>query len=394
MMAIRITADWIHDGYTGFKKDHLLELDDQGHILRFEQASRNELVSCRYYPGLLVPGFINGHCHLELSHLCGKFNTGSRLVPFLRSVVTHRESSQEEVMDAILKADQIMWEGGIVAVGDISNKTDTLEIKKRSKIHYHTFVESFDFLQDAMADQFYLQYKNVYDAFGDLPKSLVPHAAYSVSKTLFEKLMQSQVEPTVLSIHNQESSDDDLLFKSGSGAYPDFWKSFGFSMDHFRPNQLDSLAYIMDHLDAKHRILFIHNTYTSAEDLRRVVTWNPESYWITCPNANLYIENRLPDYRVFVEQKANVAIGTDSLSSNWSLSILSEIQTILKFNAWLDLETVLSWATWNGAKALGLDQTLGSIVVGKKPGINWIQGITLVNGKPALRNEASVKRVF
>jgi cytosine/adenosine deaminase-related metal-dependent hydrolase len=98
-------------------------------------------------------------------------------------------------------------------------------------------------------------------------------------------------------------------------------------------------------------------------------------FWATCPNANLYIENRLPEYRRFTEARAQVCIGTDSLTSNWQLNILEEMKTILRYQSYLDFETVLQWATINGAKALGFDNELGSIEAGKTPGLVWIQNM-------------------
>ena len=121
--------------------------------------------------------------------------------------------------------------------------------------------------------------------------------------------------------------------------------------------------------------LFVHNTFSSKNDFTAALEWNQNSFFVTCPNANLYIENRLPNYEMWKSFSKNICIGTDSLCSNWSLDILSEIRTILKYKSYLDLKEILSWATINGARALRLDDALGSITIGKNPGINWIQDV-------------------
>jgi cytosine/adenosine deaminase-related metal-dependent hydrolase len=109
------------------------------------------------------------------------------------------------------------------------------------------------------------------------------------------------------------------------------------------------------------------------EDIQAAQRWGGDNvYWITCPNANLYIENRLPDYRHFIDTNANIAIGTDSLTSNWQLSILDEMKAIAKYQSYIPLEMLLRWATLNGAEALGFEDTLGSLVVGKTPGLNLL----------------------
>ena len=119
--------------------------------------------------------------------------------------------------------------------------------------------------------------------------------------------------------------------------------------------------------------------------------WNPKNtFWATCPNANLYIENQLPNYQTFLDAGATVTIGTDSLTSNWQLSVLEEMKTISKYQSYVDFETLLKWATLNGAKALGFERTLGSLKVGKTPGINLIKNL----GKNwTLKSNSSVKRL-
>ena len=77
----------------------------------------------------------------------------------------------------------------------------------------------------------------------------------------------------------------------------------------------------------------------------------------------------MPDVCLFLKNNCQITLGTDSYASNWSLNIVDEINTILKNFPIINLETVLSWATINGAKYLGIDTTFGSFEKGKKPGL-------------------------
>jgi imidazolonepropionase-like amidohydrolase len=77
----------------------------------------------------------------------------------------------------------------------------------------------------------------------------------------------------------------------------------------------------------------------------------------------------LPPLDLFRKNYCNIVLGTDSLASNWSLSILDEMKTIEKKFPQITLEEMLQWATSNGAKALGIDVQLGSFEKGKKPGV-------------------------
>lgn len=391
----KLTADFIHSGDRGFILNHTIVVDDDGVILDLLPTADFNINDCEYYPGILTPGFINAHCHLELSHLKGRFETGTKLIPFLRNVVQQRESDPEMVMQSIFNADREMHSEGIVAVGDISNKTDTIEVKRKSDIHYHTFIEAFDFLQDHLSAQFFDGYKKVYDAFEGLSRSMVAHAPYSVSSSLFTLINQLNAgNENISSIHNQETIDEDFLFLDKSGEFIGFWDSFGFKLDAFEAIGKESVYYAMKQMKDDQHTLFIHNTQMKDIQIRDVMAWNAHSFFVTCPNANLFIENALPDYRHFINSNATLCIGTDSLSSNWCLSILEEIKTILKYNSWLDLEEVLKWATVHGAKALRLDDRLGSIARHKIPGINWIQSGKKLNDQFVLGRDACVKKII
>jgi len=390
---LRVYSDHIFNGYE-FLENAGLVFDLNGKVLELSTAGSFDKSAYDYYPGLLVPGFVNAHCHLELSHLQNKVDSGTGLLPFLQSVVGLREISEEEIQLAIMKADAQMVENGIVAVGDISNKSDTVACKLNSKIIYFNFIEAFDFMQEELTHQFFDKYFKTYQQYGDLRKSMVPHAPYSVTPELFQLISQQNSESTVISIHNQEVLDEDQLFLYKQGGFLNFYQHFGFNLDSFNATGKTSIHYTLDHLDQRHNVLFVHNTMMKFEDILEVKSRFSNSFFVTCPNANLYIENRLPDYKLFMDAGVSMCIGTDSLSSNWSLSILEEIKAIQKYNEWIPLETLFSWATINGAKALRMDDRFGSFEIQKNPGLNWIQNVEFIKGKLNLSHSAVVKKIL
>lgn len=354
-------------------------VDDNGKILKLDDRRNYDDLELEIYNGVIVPGFINAHCHLELSHLKGKIDTGKGLIPFITDVVTKRAASESEISAAIAKAEAEMIKNGIVAVGDISNVTDTFAQKAKGNLRYYTFVEFFDFLQDENAKTEFEKFKAVFDALEvaeGSKKSLVPHAPYSVSKSLFQMLNaenDENDENATVSIHNQELNAENDLFETKTGDFIKFYGGFGISLDNFEATGKSSIHYALENMNPNHKTLFVHNTKSTVEDIQAAQRWGGENvYWVTCPNANLYIENSLPDYRHFIDTDVNVAIGTDSLTSNWQLCILNEIKAIAKFQSYIPLEMLLRWATLNGAEALGFDDTLGSIEVGKTPGLNLL----------------------
>jgi len=369
------SADYIFDGRV-IHKNSTVEFDGDA-VTKLHEGKL--LKNAIHFKGLLMPGFINTHCHLELSHLKGKVPTGTGLLPFLKSVVTMRDVDQQVVDQRIAEEDQYMWSQGIQAVGDISNKADTLLVKNSSPIRYYTFVEMFDLLQESFTENSFEQYLAVYNQFGTgnkQAKSAVPHAPYTVTPGLFEKINGLNSSDCTVSIHNQETKHENQYFQDKSGDFTDFYNTLGIKDDEFSPIGKDSIDYAMNYMDSRHKTLFVHNTESTRSNIRAALAWNPQSYWATCANANLYIENSLPDYGVFIDEGVKMTIGTDSLSSNWQLSVLEELKTIQKYNSYIPIETLLQWSTINGAEALSMDEDLGSLECGKNPGLLHLANFT------------------
>lgn len=389
----KITADIIYPINQPPIPNGVIEIDKTGKIISVGERSEYDLLSLKSYSGVLVPGFVNTHCHLELSHMKGKVATGTSLIPFISSVVKFRDIPQESILHAIDEADEEMYENGIVAVGDISNKADTFERKAKSKIRYYTFVEMFDFLQDSWANNEFEKYKAVYDQRiegNGNAYSVVPHAPYTVSKQLFQMLNNLNDNDRTVSIHNQETPAENQLFLDKSGDFIDFYKSFNIPLDPFNATGKPSIDYALQHMNPQCRTLFVHNTMTTKEDIEKAHAWSDKVYWATCANANLYIENRLPNYQHFLDTKAKLTIGTDSLTSNWQLSILDELKTISKYQSYVPFEIMIQWATLNGAEALGFEAELGSFEAGKTPGINLLN----LNTEGAIDADTVVKRII
>ena len=354
--------------------------DETGRIVALGRREDYDPAELDIRSGVLVPGWINTHCHLELSHMRGRVDTGTTLLPFLQAVVQFREVPPEEIDAAIVAADAEMRRDGIVAVGDICNKLDTAATKSASPIRYYSFVEMFDFLQEDWAAKTFDDYAPVYagqSVAGKNRKSVVPHAPYTVSRELFRRLREENDGRGTVSIHNQETPAENQLFRDKSGPFLDFYKAFNISLDAFEPSGKRSLHYALAHMDPGTKTILVHNTTSTAADIADAEDWTEAGvYWATCPNANLYIENRLPNYRHFLAAGAKVTVGTDSLTSNWQLSILEELRTIHRYQSYVPFGELLRWATLNGAEALSYAADLGSLTVGKQPGILLLRHLT------------------
>ncbi|MEO5593546.1 MAG: amidohydrolase family protein [Chitinophagaceae bacterium] len=329
--------------------------------------------------GILTPGLINCHCHLELSHLKNVIPPHTGLVEFLCSVVTKRGFAAELVQQEIEKAEQEMYENGIAAAGDICNTADAVRIKSGSNMRWQNFIEVLSFT-DAKAIENMAHYETVLHAhkavlFAPNRNVLTPHAPYSISPKTFE-LLNAATANQIISIHNQEHPAEDELYKTGGGDYLKLFKIFGVESSPFPVTGKSSLQSYLPYFKNGQTIFLIHNTYMPQEDIAFANDYAKENgltlVYCLCPNANLYIENKLPEAEKFIDSGCHIVLGTDSYSSNWQLSIAKEIQTIHQHFPALALETILQWATSNGAKALQWDNELGSFEKGKRPGVTLL----------------------
>ncbi|MEP6746447.1 MAG: amidohydrolase family protein [Bacteroidota bacterium] len=378
-MAFRkFRAQHLFNGYTLMKHDNVLITKPDGTIdaiVTLQDAGDN----IEELTGILTPGLINCHCHLELSHLKNVIPPHTGLVEFLCSVVTKRDFAAELIQQEIEKAEREMYDNGIVAAGDICNTTDAVKIKSHSKMRWQNFIEVLSFT-DAKAVENIAHYENVLqqhvNALAFPNRSvLTPHAPYSISPKTFELLNEASAGK-IISIHNQEHPAEDELYRTGGGDFLKLFKIFGVEKSPFPVTGKSSLQSYLPHFKNRQTIFLIHNTYMPPEDIEFANKYAQENdvklVYCFCPNANLYIENTLPAVQNFVNRDCNIVLGTDSYSSNWQLSIAKEIQTIHQRFPALNLETILQWATINGAKALQWNNELGSFEKGKKPGITLL----------------------
>ena len=323
-----------------------------------------------YMPGLLCPGFVNSHCHLELSHMRGVIPERTGLVDFLGAVIGQRGVAAG-VAAAIAAAEQEMLDGGVVAVGDICNTADTLEQKLAGRLHYHNFIETIGFVGQGAAARFE-QSKAVYDRFVGR-RSVVPHAPYSVSAELFRLIAGLPVN-RLLTMHNQETDAENEFLLSGEGDFLRLYAKLGVDVSFFHGTGRRSLESSLSYFNAGQTMILVHNVVTAAEDLDRMAG-GPELYFCLCPNANLYISGRLPDVELLVVRGCRMVVGTDSLASNHRLSVLEELKTLQRAFPKLGTVELLGWATLNGARALQMQELLGSFSPGKRPGVVLLTGL-------------------
>lgn len=361
----KIQADRLFDGLKFSENSPVVVIDNEKivDIVDKNEAGDNILK----IEGILSPAFVNTHCHVELSHLKNRIPKSTGMANFLQQVVSQRNCFSEEEMVAKAQIqDEQMYQSGIAVVGDISNQAYTIRIKKKSKIDYHTFVEILGLFPE-VAEQKYREGLQLRESFlkENLKATLVPHAPYSLCIDLFQKIGNTPNNP-IISMHYHESQDEMDWITQHRGDLNKFYDFLQFSIPS---NMVVNRNEWVKVFQKNNHFIAVHNVYATKEDIEVLQTVfqkiNKHLFLCLCPNANKYIQQKMPPYFLWEKYKDMICIGTDSLASNVELNILSEIKLLQLNYPQIPLSHLLKAATYNGAQALNVDDTFGSIAIGK-----------------------------
>ena len=368
-----ISANSIFNGINFLSQEMALVIDDFGILKDIVKKKEIQSSEIEHYDGIIAPGFVNAHCHLELSHLFSQIYPKTGLIEFLKQVIAKRNNfNKKEQEDAAIEADFKMWESGIVAVGDISNIDTTFKTKANSKIYYHTFIELIGlnpFHSETIFEKGLSLLKELENY--NLKGSLAAHAPFSSSKLLINKIANyNSLNNLAFSIHNQESEEETKFFAGRPSDINDLFDYLNIDINWFTPPKTSSLLSYLDEIPNK-KSLLVHNTFCKEEDI--IASKHKFINWCFCPGANLFIENTLPNYDLFLNHNQNWCIGTDSLASNQKLDMCFEASILLSKLPSISIESILKALTYNGAKALGIEDKFGKLIIGKNTGLNLIQ---------------------
>ncbi len=382
-------APYLFDGISpGFLRNGWVIMDEQGYVVEVGSGSiPNELpaVDCS---DLLCPGFINSHCHTELSYLHGRIPSGTGLQVFLEGIEKERNRGREHAARAASEAIDAMYRSGIVFVGDICNTLDTLEISTGSAMQFYHFVEVFGFMPSA-ATKVFEAGREKWKQWGT-QAGITFHATYSLSNELLAAINRHALEEKgLLSIHNQESEEENQLYINGSGKLAERLLSWGMNLDHWQKGHASSLMGLLPKITRERPLMLVHNTVTTGEEVQWAMQNHPQLYWCLCPGANQYISHRLPEARIFFESGAKVLLGTDSLASNTQLNMVHEM-FLLQEECGIALPLLLFAATNNAADFFACSH-LGTLTKGKRPGLVQVTSLS-VNGGLTAQSESILLR--
>ncbi|MBO7263929.1 MAG: amidohydrolase family protein [Alistipes sp.] len=344
------------------ERNIIVDIDTDGTILAVQHYDNiDSEAHVEFFPGILIPGMVNAHCHLELAYLQGAIAEGGGYATFASEIGRVRGNfSNEERLHAASVADAMMWEQGIEVVADIANDDLVMSIKERSHIEYHTMFEFFGLNNHNTTplEQLADKYPNA---------SVTPHSTYSVQEQEFRHICDKY--SPLLSLHFLESENEALLYQH-KGSLAEWYGRMGWECEFLHygtPAQR-----VANCVPANSRLLLVHATCATKEDVATVEgALQGGATWVLCLESNRYISNLCPPVEMLETMGARIAIGTDSLASARRLSMVDNMRLLGD----RPLEQLLTYATINGAKALGIEATKGSIDVGKRPGLVIVEGV-------------------
>jgi aminodeoxyfutalosine deaminase len=363
-------------------KRGLITTEDDGTIISVEETKGylTERHTTEFYNGIIIPGFVNCHCHLELSHLKGKILKGRGLGGFIEQIRNTRNDNKEDIVSSAFSADKNMFNEGIVLCADICNTSDTFKIKKESRISYFNLLEVFGLDPEKARKRIdEILYVAGISKDMELRFSLVPHSAYSMSLTLLRLLRKESLNNRITSIHFMETDGEETFLKNHTGPLMSSYKRSGLLPARLETSKSHAIV-VLDEVTRSGNLILVHNTFAGRNTIRRIKE-RGNLFWCLCPNSNIYIENKIPPLNLLIEESCDIVIGTDSLASNSNLSILEELKTLQFRFPGINIEDLIRWGTINGAKALGDEERFGTIETGKRPGLLLLENVDLQNMK-------------
>ena len=350
-----------------------VEVEEDGTVVRTgvcEDPAKESV----FLDGALVPGFVNAHCHVELSYMKGLFRKGTGMAGFIDQINELRDTkSLEQKVSDLTQAMDSLWEQGVVAMADISNCDDSFAVKARHPMYTRTFLEVFGTEPEdcGAVMEGVRKLKAVADGFG-IDAAPTPHACYTMSPELVTAVSVEGLKSGFLSFHSEETEEEEEMLKYGSGKMWENRIKAGMSVPPVTGKS--SLLYFIDRLLQGHpapfdeHILLVHECCMDQEGVDAVKAVMNHPFVAVCPLSNLFIHNALPPIDLMRRNGLKVCVGTDSLSSNDDLRIVDELFCLQRNFPEVPLGELFTWASRNGAEFLSKPE-FGTLEAGKKPGL-------------------------
>ncbi len=316
---------------------------------------------------VIVPGLINTHTHLELTHLHNVINYNSIFTDWIRQLVDIKKNwTEKEYRLSIADGIKRSLESGTSTVVDITRNGLALGELILSNIRKTLFFEIIDFNPDTASntiDCFKGQVENI------TPNDLLtigvfPHAPYTVSKELYKCCKNSSSKLGIrIATHISETKDEVEFLTRGTGPFVSLLKDFDMLKKWKHPGRRP-IDYLKNIGFLKKGCILVHCNFLTDNEIGLIE--KSESTVVFCPRSHKYFQHTDHPFLELRDRKINIALGTDSLASNDSLSILDEMKYLREHYNEVKPQEIFYMGTIAGAIALGMNDSIGRL----EPGYN------------------------
>lgn len=319
----------------------------------------------------LLPGFVNAHCHLELTSIGSlprdplrNKNHKINFVSWIRELVLRKEKlTQDAQAQGIKMGAEKLLQSGVTTLGDHMNFNTDWRAITQTPLRGRIFGEVLGIVPE-VCEHIYTLFKKMQQEFSSsrFRLHISPHSVHAVALPVLLKLLQTESPP--LSIHLSESLEEKEYFGSRGGDLLKLIHDLGVVAPLYAASGLEMLAAQQTDLS---KILLIHGNYLGPAEITLIKKNN--ICIVHCPGSHAYFEHQSFPLDQWLDQNITIALGTDSLASNFELNFLGELRTVRKNFPGVGTNQILQMATINGAKALCMENEVGTLERGKKADI-------------------------
>jgi cytosine/adenosine deaminase-related metal-dependent hydrolase len=306
-------------------------------------------------PGVVVPGFVNAHSHIELSCMAGKVPAGTPLTD-MGSIIQEQRAKMDsrDIRQAAVDAIRAAEDEGTFFFCDICNSTEFIRfLRDLPSFRGNRYLELLGF--SSPSDR---QRIEAARALLDIDATFYPtvHSVYG-SSPLQMHFVREKARHTSVSIHLLESPAE-IELQYGRGPIVEFLQRLGQYVEHREMQGRSAVEYLhsVGMLSFK-KLLLAHLSAARVEDIDLLSEYVPHAAWVICHRSNRHLGIERTNWETLRHSPLKMLIGTDSLASNTDLSVLREMQAILQEGKYSERELMRA-ATWDAYEFLEIKDNL------------------------------------
>ncbi len=379
----------IYNGAVLIRNEKIEEIDTKERLLN--KYKNEEYLNLK--ESVLMPGLINLHTHLELTALKGSIinknnpvisSEKTDLVSWILTLIeSKKKSSRNELSSGIKIGIKEAISTGTTTIADLTTRNtiystsvfgESFYAIKEAGLRGFVFVEVLNFDSSA-AVAYWKDTQRVIEQIRKDEDSLTsigiaPHSIYSVSSKLLKIARDYAIkEKMKMSMHVAESMEEKEFVSKNKGIIKDIYhKKFNWDGKRDFKKYPTSIEYMDKNGLLSKDLLAVHCVHLTDEDIKRIAEKNTPV--VLCPRSNTFIGVGFASFDKLASMGITIGIGTDSLASNYSLNMWDEMRFAYLLHrktnkSDIKAEDIIRCGTINGAKALGINNKIGTLDIGK-----------------------------